>query len=154
MCENHIENRRKKSELSGSPKSWISRIPRFVGDQGPSKNMVLGSIGTLMGPNGVLRASPGRELRGKAAGGVGGAIGGPRYMKIGGDPGRIFRLFPKWPGMARNGLGGPWGYYLRVWGPPLLRGGPPDSGGAPLIPGYPELRRGLEYLGRVGWAKD
>ena len=68
--------------------------------------MVLGLIGSLRGPNEVLRASPGRELRGKAAGGGGGATGGPRYMKIRGDPsgpGRIFRTFsemvPPGPGI-------------------------------------------------------
>ena len=72
--------------------------------------MVLGLIGTLRGPNKVLRASPGRESRGKAGGEGGGATGGPRCVKIGGDPagsGRIFRTFSK---MVRNGPPGPWDY--------------------------------------------
>ena len=78
--------------------------------------MVLGLIGTLTAPNGILRASPGRELRGGAGGGAGGATGGARYVKIGGDPagpGRIFRTFSE---MVRNGPPGPWDYYLGPWG--------------------------------------
>ena len=75
--------------------------------------MVLGLIGSLRGPNEVLRASPGRELRGKAAGGGGGATGGPRYMKIRGGP---ERAGPDFSDFFRNGPPGPWDYYLGPWG--------------------------------------
>ena len=69
------------------------------GEPGPSKNMVLGLIGTLTAPNGISRASPGRELRGKAGGGAGRATGEPRCVRLGGTrAGRagFFGLFPKW----------------------------------------------------------
>ena len=75
--------------------------------------MVLGLIGSLRGPNEVLRASPGRELRGKAAGGGGGATGGPRYMKIRGGP---ERAGPDFSDFFRNGPPGPWDDYLGPWG--------------------------------------
>ena len=89
--------------------------------------MVLGLIGTLAAPNGDPRASPGRELRGGAAGGVGGARGGARYVKIGGDPagpGRIFRTFS---GMVRNGAPVPQEYSVG-----LGSGGVGGMAGGPL----------------------
>ena len=77
---------------------------------GPSKIMVLGLIGRLMAPNGVLTGSPGRESRAGAAGGVGLAPRGQKWTEIFGDPvgsGRVWGGFSGfcwgWSGMVREG---------------------------------------------------
>ena len=79
---------------------------------GPSKIMVLGLIGRLVAPNRVLTGSPGRESRAGAAGGVGSAPRGQKWIEIFGDPavsGRVWAgfsgLFLEWSRMVPAGPG-------------------------------------------------
>ena len=73
----------------------------------PAQSRVPGLIGPLPAPNGILRASPGRELRGGVDSGPGLA---PRAGKgaemsgypgwVGPDFGKFSGFFPEWSGMA------------------------------------------------------
>ena len=79
---------------------------------GPAKNSVPGLIGPLTAPNGILKAYPNRNLRGRIDSGAGFAPEARKRSEMSGCPGRAgldFRkksgFFPEWSGMAWEGLG-------------------------------------------------
>ena len=74
----------------------------------PAKNRIPGLIGPLTVPNGILRASPSRELGGGVDSGPGFAPAARKRAEMSGYPGRVKPDFRKeiriLPGMVRNGL--------------------------------------------------
>ena len=120
MCKNHIGNRRKKIRAF-----WISKILDFQNSQvcGSPRTFQKHGFGVDWDPQGSKLGFEGIPRQGIARQSCWRGWRGHRRAQIyenRGDPGRIFRLFPKWPGMAPNGPKWLWGYYLGVrgaWGP-------------------------------------